>query len=339
LGSPAGARGMNRVHSEQPGRGTVPGVLVFTITFVTLVGFAIGVGSSEPPGGGGGGTCPTPYGPTLHIWDELSGGVTSTSITFDLSTSSVYPTAIATLNWWDGTGQSGSIGDIGIGIGPGVTESMTSLQPTTAYSWDIVASMSCTDSSGTHTYSGEATGNFETWRMVDWQTTLTHGGVEAIDPSNDLDTCTWAVNTNLTIQSVDATNSAGVWYYSTSPVVQDQASSSSSITPGPAAGQGCALFASTKTTNHAVGDLPIYYDGNVIGETFTWNPIYQLSYVTVAGDVIVTLSIVVTENYYMSPSANVGIQDNGAYIAPYTSGNTIEVLLDVVSELTSASAD
>ena len=113
-------------------------------------------------GGGGGGSCPTPY-----VMDIASASVTNSTnatVMFWTTSGSPEPTGLAYVKWGPTTSYgaptaSNSIVPESAGIS---SEFINYLSPNTTYYYEVISSASCTDSGGTHTYSGSTTGTFTT---------------------------------------------------------------------------------------------------------------------------------------------------------------------------------
>lgn len=325
-------------------RFSISGALTIAVALIAISAFGVRNALAEPGGGGGGGTCPTPYGPSLDIWYSVgSVGTTSAPITFGLSSSSAMDIALATLEWWDGLqGQSGSIGNIGIGEGSGTAETMTDLWPTSTYSFEISASITCTDSTGTHSYWGTVVGSFSTARMSDWTTITVQGVLKAISPLSSIVYCTWAVTAELSIQSVDSKNSAGVWSFAAGPYIEPT-TSTGAIIPYPSQPAALCNLEATGTPSNPSSDLsvgPDYYpnpSGTIVGSLVGWTPSFTLTYDNDPLEVVtVNLALGFSVIYYMDPGANAVLTSNSSTIGSFGPNNAIDILLTAVDVTTGA---
>jgi hypothetical protein len=319
------------------------------LTFGLVLGVSLAVTITLPPTtaliccGGGGGSCPTPYSLALSaVLDAKT--ATSAEVSYALTSSSGNPWAWANVSWGPATSYGydpiGSIQDQFIGTWPtgDVTDTITGLQPTTTYYFVIYAFYGCQDSAGTHFYRGVTQVSWFSPMMVDWQTSLVSSTITLNQwpppiTGPPLVDCTWSTLTNLTVQGVDAENSAsGPWYFSTYPIVQ------TSWISGSKDGTRCWADSFSGSTISLQTQSIFNSAGATIGETVTWEIQYTLS--NPFGDGEYQFSVSYLENFYAYPAlgqhqtndgnAHVSIETNGAYQNPFIGGNILDVLLEVV---------
>lgn len=120
------------------------------------------MGPDRLPGGGGGGNCPTPY--VIDLGSAYVTNSTNATVMFWGLPTSPEPTGMGTVYWGPTPSYGATIPAIGFTMkGAGTAADFINfLGPNTTYYYEISGTQTCTDSNGTHMYSGTTTGNFFT---------------------------------------------------------------------------------------------------------------------------------------------------------------------------------
>jgi len=247
-------------------------LLSLSMILAGLLGFGLGPARAvvtPPPGGGG--YCP-PEGSLLILSGAFSYTATTFSIQFALTSASLWPFASATVEWGPTTSYGfnpvGSLGPFSIGTWPTgyATASGGGLRPDSAYVLEVLATGSCTSSSGTVTdYSGALPEHFTTPKAPTYteiqsqgSMTYTYGTLHGIPVS-----CTMSIGTTLEMNSIDQYSSGtGKWGFSQGPWIYTTIQSSGS----------CLYFSVWNETFSVTNN--VYDSSGDIGRGVSWDILF-----------------------------------------------------------------